>query len=622
MDAVTRTAPAQSPAAPHAATYDQGEGETGKPDLAKFRRYLRAYEANKRAEVQEAQDSRRYYHGKQWTDQQVRTHNKRGQPVITANRISRKIDFLIGVEQRMRRDPKAYARNPHQLDTGGADVATGCVRFVADVNRWEQIASAVAHDGMVSGAGIAFVGIETKRSGPDVVIRHVACDRFWYDSRSEKPDFSDAKHMGVVLWMDIDDAKAQWPDAAEQFDGYLQKDGGVSLFALDEDREQQWGDYEHQRVRVVEIWCNKPSGWEYAKFCGVILLESGVSPYLDEDERPSCPYVAWSPFVDEKGIRYGLVRNMRPVQDEINHRRSRLLYEIGARQMFSRHGSVDDIDATREEAAKADGLIQFNGEWGKDVGFVDRGKEIQGHAELLTESKSEIENYGPNPGLIGAGEGVDGASGRALLAQRDSGMTELSPVFDRLRDFKLRVYRKIWACVRQAWTAERFIRITDNPDAPQFIGLNQYQVDPMTGQLASENVLAEIDVDIILDEGPDTITLQEELMQTFANLGEAAAGPLGRVLIELSNAPQKERLLQMLDQATAPPPPDPLAQEAMMQELRGNEAKIEETQAKTAKTYSDIQTNTANQFKAITDAQMAREQPKQISEYGARAANQ
>jgi len=137
-------------------------------------------------------------------------------------------------------------------------------------------------------------------------------------------------------------------------------------------------------------------------------------------------------------------------------------------------------------------------------------------------------------------------------------MTELSPVFERQRDWKLRVYRAVWARIRQAWTGERWIAITDDPKAVQFIPVNQYQMvmDPQTGQprISSQNVVAQIDVDIILDEGPDTIVMREELMQTLANLGEAAVGPLGKVMIELSNAPNKEQLLQMMEQASAPPP--------------------------------------------------------------------
>lgn len=591
-----------------------GEQKNTSEILAKKRRWFRAYEANKRDEIQEQQQADRYYHSKQWTDDEVAKLKRRGQPVITSNRVKRKIDFLVGVEQRMRRDPKAFARNPQ--DTQTADTATAGLRFVCDNNNWESIASCATSDGMRRGVGVCFVGIKPKGEGYEVTVKDVEADRFFYDPRSTRPDFSDARFMGVSLWLDIDEAKEEWPEA--DFDRYMDKDGGLSTFATEEDRAEQWGDFENRRVRVVEMWTKGREGWEYCKFCGDLYLEGGESPYIDAEGESDCPYVAWSPYIDEKGVRYGLVRDMKTIQDEVNHRRSKALHEINQRQIFLREGAVDDVDKLREEAAKTDGLIIHNGVWGEDIGFVDRTKELRGNLEMLVEAKQEIENLGPNPGLIGKGEGVQAASGRALLTQRDSGMTELQPVFDHNRHWKLRVYRKIWARIKQAWTGERWIRITDNPDAPKYIGVNQYEMDPMTGQIQGQNVIGEIDVDIILDEGPDTITVQEELFQTLAQLGEAAAGPIGMALIQLSNVANKERIIELLQ-----PQPDPAQQQIQEQTMRGNEAKItaeeakaQESQARAAKTMAeiegqamrlpaDVENLQANTVKTMTDAYMA-----------------
>lgn len=556
-------------------------------DLAAKRRMFRAYEANKRNEINEQQEARRYYHGKQWTEEERSRLTKRRQPVITDNRISRKIDFLVGVEQRMRRDPKALPRGPE--DQHGADVATAGLRYVCDINRWENIASNAAHDGMVSGIGVAWVGIEPGRNGLDVKLKLCQVDRFFYDPRSVAPDFSDARYMGLHLWVDVDDAKAEYPDQAEQIDALVDRTGGVTLMRMEEDRQEQWGDFERRRVRIVEMYekvsmapAKSGFGWYYTKFSGEISFESMWSPYLDENGIPDNPYVAWSPYVDEKGDRYGPVRNMRPMQDEVNHRRSKLLHRTNVKQIHMQQGMVADIDVARGELAKPDGIFEHQGEWGKDVGIIDQSTEMRGESELLVQAQSALENLGPNPGLVGKGGGIADQSGRAILAQRDSGMTELSPVFERLRDWKLRVYRKIWLRAKQAWTGERAIRITSDPEAPQFMQLNQFGMDPATGMAVSQNVIADIDVDIILDEGPDTVTMQEELLQTFQQMGEVAMGPMGKVVIELSGVPNKERLLKLIDDAQKPPP-EAAAMQAQMAKLEQMmaEAKLAREHAET-----------------------------------------
>lgn len=544
------------------------------PGIDRKRRWFRAWEGNKKQEQEEARQARKYYHDKQWTESEVEKLRKRGQQATVRNRVKRKIDFLVGTEQRLRRDPKAFPRTPqHEKD---ADVATAGLRFVCDKNLWPKIASDIMHDGLVTGIGVAFIGIEDD----DVKLKHVAADRFFYDPRSVEPDFSDARYMGLHLWMDIDEAKERWPKHETALEEVMDASSDVTTAYIEQDRQDQWGDLEGRRVRIVEFWEKRRVeggngfGWYYCYFTGELNLESGWSPYKGEKGEPDCPYEAWSPYVDERGDRYGLVRTLKSIQDEINYSASKYLHRLAMRQFFYKHGAVEDVDEFGKQIAAADGKIRIadHAEWGKDVGLIDDAVEMRGEAERHSMALSEMENYGPNPGLVGQGEGVDGASGRALLAQRDSGMTELSPVFERQRDWKLRCYRKMWMRIRQAWQGEKWIRVTDDQNAVQFVGVNQYQLDPMTGELVTQNMVAQIDVDIILDEGPDTIVMNEELMQHFSSMGEAAFSPAGKLLIELSNVNGKERLMKMIDEAMQGqqqgPDPEQIKAEAQMQALQ------------------------------------------------------
>lgn len=572
--------------------------------IGRKREWFRAYETAKAREMEEARIARQYYHDKQWTDGEVERLRQRGQQATVRNRIKRKVDFLVGVEQRLRRDPKAYPRTPqHEQE---ADTATAGLRFVCDKNLWGKISSDVMHDGLVSGIGVVFIGIQ----GQDPVLTEVAVDRFFYDPRSIKPDFSDARYLGLHLWLDIDEAKERWPDKAKELDSMMDADGGeTTTSTIEQDRDEQWGDFENRRVRVVEFWEKGGNGaWRFCYFTGNIILESGDSPYLDEQGKPDCPYEAWSPYIDEKGTRYGLIRTLKSIQDEVNYSASKMLHRISVRQMFYKEGAVEDVDDFARQMARPDGKLKIapHSEWGKDVGPVDDMKALQGEAERHQLAVQEMENYGPNPGLVGQGQGVDGASGRALLAQRDSGMTELSPVFERQRDWKLRCYRKMWARIRQAWTGERWIRVTDDSNAVQFVPINQYQMDPMTGQIMGQNVVAEIDVDIILDEGPDTITMNEELMDQFTKLGEAAMSPLGKIVIELSNTPKKEQLIRMIDEAmqAMQPGPDPALQ-----------AKAE---AEQAKLQADMQMKQMDQQARLQEMQIKAESEREKAEMDGR----
>lgn len=565
-----------------------GQDATG-GNLSRKRRLFRTYEENKRRELKEQREARRYYHSKQWSDEELQELKKRGQPPIFSNRIKRKIDFMVGVEARQRRDPRAYGRTPD--DDQAADVATAALRFVTEINRWEELANRVAADGYINGIGVIWCGITRNGRGElDVKLKPVQVDRFFYDSRSNEADFSDSRFCGLHLWFDAEEAKLKWPDKADDIKELMDGGAGETTWVTEQDRDEQWGDHEFQRIRVVEFWekvdlgdDSGEEGWKYCFFTGDVLLESGWSPYVDADELPDCPYIAWTAYVDEVGDRYGLIRDMKPLQDELNHRRSKFLHILNSRQVHMRDGVVDDVEEFRRQIARPDGVIEHFGTWGTDIGIVDQQVEMQGQAELLNITQAEFENTGPNPGLVGKGAGVAQASGRALLAQRDSGMTELGMVLDRLRDWKLRTYRAIWARIQQAWTEERYIRITDDQDAPSYLGLNVAEPDPETGEEAIVNDVAMIDVDIIMEEGPDMITMQDELLERLSQLGETALTPLGPIMIELSGAPNKDKLIKMLEDAQGIGEPSEEEQQAQDEEddlaRRGQDAEIAKMEA-------------------------------------------
>ena len=74
----------------------QSKGKDGYWSLEKCKRAYIDYLGNKINEIEEQKDARRYYHGSQWTEEQLKVLKKRRQPPSTKNRIARKIDGTIG----------------------------------------------------------------------------------------------------------------------------------------------------------------------------------------------------------------------------------------------------------------------------------------------------------------------------------------------------------------------------------------------------------------------------------------------------------------------------------------------------------------------------------------------
>ena len=286
------------------------------------------------------------------------------------------------------------------------------------------------------------------------------------------------------------------------------------------------------------------------------MLMQGISPFIDERGKTFPRYRCFSASVDHDGDRYGFVRNLKSPQDEVNHRRSKALHLLNSRRVVSEKGAVDDIETARREWAKPDGWVETNPglKMEPDQTTVT---DFKGQLEMLQEAKAEIENFGPNPALIG--QGLEDSSGRAIQLLQQAGIAELGPYLSAYKNWKIRVYRDIWNIIQRYWTSERWIRVTDDQNVAQFFQINKLGADEY-GRPAIVNAIGSLDVDIIIDEGPDAVNMQGDAMMVLQTLGPQFAQEFPDIALELSPLPNSVKK-PMLDKIRAkknqPPPPDP-----------------------------------------------------------------
>ena len=550
-----------------------------------------------------AERDRDYYDNKQWTSEEVQVLNDRKQPVITINRIKRKVDALKGIERQQRTDPKAFPRNPSDEDA--SEAATDAIRYVIDNNNYDQIRSNYWENLIIEGIGAVKISVTPGKRGMEISIKRVAWDRFFYDPHSNEHDFSDAKFIGEVIWMDRKDAERKWPGKKDIISATMVSDSLTETYD-DKPKFRIWSDNKRDRVRIIQTRWKDGDEWRITTSTKGGILKDDVSPFLDEDGKPESDLLAVSAFIDRDNARYGTVREMISPQDEINKRRSKALHLMSVRQIRVDPATeaAKDIEEVRAEAAKPDGVIKARRD---DLEILPNGDMAQAQFSLLQEAKNEIDAMGVNASLQGK-QGTQ-LSGRALLAQQQAGLVELAPMLDRKRDMDIRVYRTIWNRVKQFWNEERWIRVTDDEDKPRFVGLNK----PMTvrdqlekefgeipeqfqnlqeldqpaqedGKPIIENSVGEMDVDIILDEGPDSITLQSEQFEQLVQMAQVVPIPPD-IIIEASSLRNKKRLLEKLQGGGEDVDPEQAAQEQALQQqalelqLRGAEADVAKTEA-------------------------------------------
>jgi len=591
-----------------------------------------------RMEQQKDQD---YYDGPEQLNSEVRQIlRSRGQPPIFDNRIAPAIDGILGLLERSKVDPRGFPRTPK--DQPAADVCTKTLRYIAERATWQQIKLDCAEDYLKQGLTAAIVEYD----GSNVTVEQIRWETFFYDPRSRKNDFSDAKYKGIAKWMYTDEVKAAYPRAREL--GDLTSVPDCTFDATWEDRPDdriRWVDRQRNRILVVEIYYQHGGEWLRCVYCGAGWLEYGRSPYVDvRTGQTRCPIEAQSFKVDRKNNRYGPIRNMRPMQDEVNARRSRGLHLLNSRQVQMTDASAPPVDSdeVRKEAARADGVIPMG--W-QTVQATDMAT---GNLNMLAEAKESLQRMVPVAIAQDLREG-SAASGRARQVAQQAGLTQFGRGFGRLEDFEERIYRAMWMTAQQFFTAPMYIRITDNPRAPEFLMINQPVMGPAivpqpvmgpdgqpitdeTGQpvmqsaigeqqIGTENELAQMDMDIIIASSPDTIALEQEVFDSLMELVRSGVDPFSpqfELLLELAPLPDKTGLMerigalkQQLQQQQAQQAEEAARQAQIAQEvqLAGATADIENKRADTALTQAKTMSEQVDAGRAALEALYPRSQP-------------
>jgi hypothetical protein len=601
-------------------------------DSVTLEQLVREFESAEDATVDARRNAERcqdYFDDKQLTAEEEATLKKRGQPAVVFNEIKPKVKTMLGLEKQTRKDPKAFPRNPQDEDVARA--ATDAIRFVCDDSNWDDVRSKAAKNIAIQGTGVVFVGVKQTRAGYDPDIRRISWDRFYYDPHSAEDDFEDAKFKGIVVWMDLDDAVALYPDGKDALTDTWRQAQGSETYD-DKPKWNMWADHKRRRVRVCEHYYRDAEGWKFCIFTKAgFVVEPQPSPYLGDDDQPECPIKAISLYVDRDNNRYGEVQAMISPQDEINKRRSKSLHTVNTRQVRVSPNVAQNADDVRKELSKPDGV--FIGEAG-DVEILQTSDMLMGNLNLMVDARDHIHRTGVNSAM--AGKDTGGQSGKAIALQQMGGMTEAADYLDAIRRLSLMVYRSVWCRIRQFWKEERWIRVTDNEMNVRFVGLNRpvtmleaaakqmgvteetmpqmmqaaQQGDPQAAQMlaqlqalkanpqsqmpvAYENSVTELDVDIVVDEGVDTPTIQAEQFDVVAKMLPGAPPNLQPILWEalLANSAfkDKEKALEALRQ-----PPDPAMMQQQELAMAGAQAQVEETQSKTVLNYAKAEETQAS----------------------------
>jgi len=599
-----------------------------------------------------------FYDGLQWSEEDILVLNERKQAPLVYNLVKPTVDWVTGTEKRTRIDFKVLPREEDQEDL--AVVKTKILKYLADVNRTGFARSRAFADAIKGGVGWLEDGVRSDADKEPIYSGYESWRNVIYDSMSVQPDMSDARYLFRWKWVDLDVGLTMFPDRAARIRAAAINSERMGAEAEDDfwymgtnfreydQRGEQIGrrvytsdallaSNRRSRVRLYECWYRKPAmlkmirgggkfdGQPYdpnhpemraaierglcstvdsiqmqmrlAIFVDGALLQEGVSPYR-HGRFPLTPI--WCYRRGRDNAPYGIIRNIRDPQEDLNKRMSKAQHILASNQVIMENGAVDDLDELAEEVAKPDGIIVRNK--GKELEIRRDNALAEQHIGLAQFDAQKIQDAG---GITDEqlGRATNAQSGRAIEARQLQGSVVNAEPFDNLRMATQIQGENQLSLVEQFMPVPKQIRLTGNKGALEWVKINQPKVVD-DGSIQFENDVTQSAADFVVDEQDFHATMRQsmfsEMLEMVSKLPPDVGMRMLDLVIEFSDVPNKDEIVARIRKITgeidpgAKLSPEEQAQIAQAQQAAAAQAQLQQRDAELTLAEKEAKVNKLN----------------------------
>ena len=536
-----------------------------------------------------------FYDGEHWSADEISQLEDYGQAPIVINKIAPKIDNIAGTEIASRTRIIYRSRSGEKGEEETAKALSDLALYVAERSEQAIELSNMFKAGLVTGIAWMDVGVEEGSEGPHIFNRYENEFNVVWDPNAQRQDYSDARFVCRERWLDEDEVKHLFPEkaahilsstTAAEVKRFGQRTDANEITYFNASRKL-WRVVEVQykqtetvyRVRTEDgalvTTFDKKEAHAIAGTGGNINAEYAprvYTAYFSDNiliQNTSMPYLHNSftlvPFIFKRnrktGAPYGLVRTAIDPQRELNKRRSKAMHLLNTAQVIADVDAVDDPNMLAREAARPDGIILKRP--GKDLRILRNTDLASSQVSVMEKAALDIQEV---MGVFdeSVGRSTNATSGVAIQTRQIASNTNQMFAFDALRRTKKMLGLSVLDLIRQFFTSEMAIQITDNLSAPRLVRLNQPLLKddntPVLNEAGKPIVLNDVRTgvfDIHVEEVTDALSSRELELTQLQILMQAGVPVPPQMLVEASTLRNKESLIQYLEQPLETPTSTP-----------------------------------------------------------------
>ena len=565
-------------------------------ECLKLYRYARDLEKPSRIAGRESIE---FYRGDQWDENTRSKLDKEKRACLTINQIEPKMDLLSGYQRQNRTDIKYMPMEDG--DQRVSEILNIVTKSILENCNYRFEETEVFEDGSIVGRGLfnAYMDFSKNLQG-DIVIEKFEWDDCYFGPHAKK-DLSDLEYLVKMKWYSRAKLSEMYPDKITQiFNEFEEETDEVSHEVVGDayvftDNDKIVGDpdlidLEKKTIKVLETWRKEykqshvvvdvdsdfyynASDWpkedisaletipavtviprvvhkmRVTKTAGEVLLED-VYPDLAMQDFQIIPF-----YAKKRGDSFwGKVESVKDPQREINKRHSQLT-DIMNRQ--AAYGWFYD-DTTFPTPAEVNNFKRNS----STPGFTQRVNSVKSLPEKVEGAKVPVEIINLlqiegqslreifNINLEMEGAQSNARSGMAIVERKKQGLVGNEFLFDNFSIAKAKIGRLLVAMIQKYYSTERIMKIIQNEmmkTPVQIGGIPAEQIDMIQIKKLLDN--ADLTAqDVVISESGWSPTTRMANFTMWAELaGKGAPVPMP-FLIELSDLPDKDKMLQMFAQ--------------------------------------------------------------------------
>jgi hypothetical protein len=547
-----------------------------------------------------------FYDGIQYDAEDLLILAERSQAPVVFNVIKNALNWVLGTEKKSRVDWRVLPRKKRDADE--AKVKTKVMKYVSDVNKIEYARSEAFTESAI--AGLGWIECGARNTDEVLFARSERWRNMWFDHLGTALDGSDMRYVFREKWVDLDIIQAMFPDREHDLKSlaegvnslypYHPDDTVVtdnaSEFDLESDLDALFGgpfDGMRERVKVVEMYYRVPQRVQIMKmldnttpygtldgaifredypdhrylvrnnyftvsdatkmvvrqamWAGGIPLQDVLSPY-NHDRFPFVPIFCYRRKRDN--MPYGIIRDLRDPQSDLNKRRSRALFLLSANQVIVEKGSVDDIVDFHSELQKPDGVPVVNENKINNIRPVEHLQKVEAHTAMAQDDERFIHSIS---GITTDTEWQTKRelSGKAINLMQNQGMTAHGVIFDNYYYAHQTMGEMLLSLIEQFYDQSKEVRITGDQHGDEFIEINKFMDD---GSITNSITASKADFIVGKQDYRETIRLAmleqfSELLNNVAKVNPEVSLALLDLAVELmDDLPNKDEAVSRIRQ--------------------------------------------------------------------------